>query len=125
VHCHDDDSQSTDSEMAVNASELDLHHDGSSSSGSRSRLVRVVSWVSIVCNKCRWTTEQERELSIARSELARCQKAWSSEQELWLAYVCIIFPLPSLAACQRHSLYSVSAIFWNHNADECFWSYID
>ncbi|KAF7588475.1 hypothetical protein BBP40_005669 [Aspergillus hancockii] len=87
VHCHDDDSQSIDSEMAVNASELDLHHDGSSSSGSRSRLVRVVSWASIVCNKCRWTTERERDLSIARSELARCQKAWSSEQEVWLAYI--------------------------------------
>ncbi|BAE60926.1 unnamed protein product [Aspergillus oryzae RIB40] len=87
VHCHDDDSQSTGSEMAVNASELDLHHGGSSnSSGSRSRLVRVVSWASIVCDKCRWTPEQERELAIAQSELGRCQKAWSSEQELWLSH---------------------------------------
>ncbi|KAE8318448.1 hypothetical protein BDV39DRAFT_168977 [Aspergillus sergii] len=88
VHCHDDDSQSTSSEMAVNASELDLHHGGSSnSSGSRSRLVRVVSWASIVCDKCRWTAEQERELAIAQSELGRCQKAWSSEQELWLSHI--------------------------------------
>ncbi|KAB8259158.1 hypothetical protein BDV32DRAFT_150686 [Aspergillus pseudonomiae] len=91
VHCHDDDSQSTGSEMAVNASELDLHHGGSSSSSSssssRSRLVRVVSWASIVCDRCRWTAEQERDLAIARSELGRCQKAWSSEQELWLSYI--------------------------------------
>ncbi|KAE8380995.1 hypothetical protein BDV26DRAFT_256282 [Aspergillus bertholletiae] len=91
VHCHDGDSQSTDSEMAVNARELDLHPSGSSnssnSSGSRSRLVRVVSWASIVCDRCRWTAEQERELAVAQSELGRCQKAWSSEQELWLSYI--------------------------------------
>ncbi|KAF5866361.1 hypothetical protein ETB97_012527 [Aspergillus alliaceus] len=94
VHCHEDDSQSTGSEMAVNASELDLHHGGRSSSSSsssssryRSQLVRAVSWASVVCDRCRWTAEQERELAIAQSELGRCQKAWSSEQELWLACV--------------------------------------
>jgi hypothetical protein len=35
----------------------------------------------------RWTAEQERKLVNARAELARCQKAWSSEQELWLKCV--------------------------------------
>ncbi|OJJ44326.1 hypothetical protein ASPZODRAFT_144902 [Penicilliopsis zonata CBS 506.65] len=55
-----------------------------SSTGSKSRLVRVVS---VVRTRRRWTGEQERDLSIAEHELARCQKAWSSEQELWLAYI--------------------------------------
>lgn len=117
VHCHDDDSQSTGSEMAVNASELDLHHGGSSnSSGSRSRLVRVVSWASVVCDKCRWTAEQERELAIAQSELGRCQKAWSSEQELWLSHVCIIFPFPYLVsfAAGLESINILSASLWIH-----------
>ncbi|GKZ63893.1 hypothetical protein AnigIFM50267_000184 [Aspergillus niger] len=79
--------------MAVSAIDSDL---GSSSSSSRSRssgsssrtgLVRVVSWASLAGDRCRWTMEQERRLAIARSELARCQKAWSSEQELWLAQI--------------------------------------
>ncbi|GKZ78776.1 hypothetical protein AnigIFM56816_002605 [Aspergillus niger] len=79
--------------MAVSAIDSDL---GSSSSSSRSRssgsssrtgLVRVVSWASLAGDRCRWTMEQERKLAIARSELARCQKAWSSEQELWLAQI--------------------------------------
>ncbi|KAE8149745.1 hypothetical protein BDV25DRAFT_140527 [Aspergillus avenaceus] len=99
VHCHDDDDDDDDSsecEMAVNHNynhshshhhnhNLDLHHDGSSS--SRNRLGRVVSWASVVCDQCRWTTEQERQLAVARRELARCQKAWSSEQELWLTCI--------------------------------------
>ncbi|KAE8138458.1 hypothetical protein BDV38DRAFT_244701 [Aspergillus pseudotamarii] len=113
VHCHNDDSQSTGFEMAVNASELDLHHGCSSnSSGSRSRLVRVVSWASIVCDKCRWTAEQERELAVARSELGRCQKAWSSEQELWLSYVRFIFPLPFLVSFASGSIEIWSAFLW-------------
>lgn len=112
VHCHDDDgpdgdtdfdprySCSLDAQMAVKEAALGVHHraagratsSSGSSSGSRSRLVRIVSWASIVGDRSRWTMEQERELAMAESQLARCQKAWSSEQELWLAYVCISFP---------------------------------
>lgn len=112
VHCHDDDgpdgdtdldprySCSFDAQMAVKEAALGVHHraagratsSSGSSSGSRSRLVRIVSWASIVGDRSRWTMEQERELAMAESQLARCQKAWSSEQELWLAYVCISFP---------------------------------
>ncbi|RAL07710.1 uncharacterized protein BO97DRAFT_446681 [Aspergillus homomorphus CBS 101889] len=61
--------------------------DSSGSGGSSRRpfgVVRVVSWASLVGERCRWTMRQERELAIAELELARCQKAWSSEQELWL-----------------------------------------
>lgn len=95
--------------MAVSAIDSDL---GSSSSSSRSRssgsssrtgLVRVVSWASLAGDRCRWTMEQERRLAIARSELARCQKAWSSEQELWLAQVCFI-PYPSHQCFNNNSL---------------------
>ncbi|OJJ75913.1 hypothetical protein ASPBRDRAFT_38247 [Aspergillus brasiliensis CBS 101740] len=101
VHCPDDYAALTDAHahMAVSAIDSDL---GSSSSSSRSRgsrgsrssgsssrtgLVRVVSWASLAGDRCRWTMEQERRLAIARSELARCQKAWSSEQELWIAQI--------------------------------------
>lgn len=46
---------------------------------------RIVSWDGIKEQaRSRWTTEQERKLEHARAELARCQKAWSSEQEVWL-----------------------------------------
>ncbi|PYI02251.1 hypothetical protein BO78DRAFT_225275 [Aspergillus sclerotiicarbonarius CBS 121057] len=83
-----DDFALTDAHMAVSPSESDLgHSSSSSSSSSRSGLVRIVSWASLVGDRCRWTMEQERKLAIARSELARCQKAWSSEQELWLAHI--------------------------------------
>lgn len=54
------------------------------------RLGRVVSWASIVRSRCRWTNEQEKQLLMAEKQLARCQKAWSSEQELWLAYVRVL-----------------------------------
>lgn len=54
---------------------------------ARSQVARVVRWASIVRSRCRWTSEQEKELQRAEKHLARCQKAWSSEQELWLAYV--------------------------------------
>lgn len=54
----------------------------------RPAAVRVVSWASIVGDRPRWTEEQERELEFAEVELRRCQKAWSSEQEVWLARVC-------------------------------------
>jgi hypothetical protein len=60
-----------------------------SSSSSHARVGRVVSWASIVRSRCRWTHEQEKELLGAEKQLARCQKAWSSEQELWLSYVCL------------------------------------
>ncbi|KAL2783748.1 hypothetical protein BJX66DRAFT_344669 [Aspergillus keveii] len=47
---------------------------------------RLVSWDGVKdrVRTPRWTAEQERKLVNARAELARCQKAWSSEQELWL-----------------------------------------
>ncbi|PLN85756.1 hypothetical protein BDW42DRAFT_131681 [Aspergillus taichungensis] len=53
----------------------------------RPAAVRAVSWASIVGDRPRWTEEQERELEIAEVELRRCQKAWSSEQEVWLARI--------------------------------------
>lgn len=64
----------------------------SSASSARANLARVVSWASIVRSRCRWTKEQESELLMAGKQLARCQKAWSSEQELWLAYVRVFTP---------------------------------
>lgn len=64
-----------------------------SSSSTRASLAHVVRWASIVRSRCRWTKEQERELLMAEKQLARCQKAWSSEQELWLAYVRAFTPL--------------------------------
>ncbi|KAL4748154.1 hypothetical protein BDW72DRAFT_205871 [Aspergillus terricola var. indicus] len=46
---------------------------------------RIVSWDGVKEQaRSRWTTEQEEKLEHARAELARCQKAWSSEQEVWL-----------------------------------------
>ena len=69
----------------------------------RSAFCREVSWASIVRSRCRWTNEQERELVMAERQLARCQKAWSSEQELWLSYVCDSFRCSS-------SVYSF--LFW-------------
>ncbi|KAL4737337.1 hypothetical protein BDV11DRAFT_206859 [Aspergillus similis] len=46
---------------------------------------RLVSWDGVKEQaRSRWTTEQEEKLEHARAELARCQKAWSSEQEVWL-----------------------------------------
>lgn len=54
---------------------------------AREQFGRVVNWASIVRSQCRWTKKQERQLWIAEKELKRCQKAWSSEQEVWLAYV--------------------------------------
>ncbi|KAJ5135237.1 uncharacterized protein N7515_004515 [Penicillium bovifimosum] len=54
---------------------------------SRARIVRAVGWASIVRSGARWTEEQEVELVRAQRQLGRCQKAWSSEQEVWLSYV--------------------------------------
>jgi hypothetical protein len=63
-----------------------------SSSTRAARLARVVSWSSIVRSRSRWTNEQEKLLLMAEKQLSRCQKAWSSEQELWLAYVRVFVP---------------------------------
>ncbi|KAH2552798.1 hypothetical protein KXW97_006046 [Aspergillus fumigatus] len=75
-------------------SDSDSDSDSSSSNhphnGNRKRLVRIVSFKSIAHNRSRWSSSQERELAIAQHELARCQKAWSSEQELWLEYIKIL-----------------------------------
>ncbi|KAF7719773.1 Uncharacterized protein PECH_006874 [Penicillium ucsense] len=54
---------------------------------ARARLSRVVHWASIVQSQSRWTHEQEKRLRLAQKQLAICQKAWSSEQELWLDHV--------------------------------------
>ncbi|GFF36709.1 hypothetical protein IFM46972_04979 [Aspergillus udagawae] len=86
-------------DLAVKAqpaeAEADAEADAGSSSshnrnGNRKRLVRIVSFKSIAHDRTRWSSSQERELAIAEHELARCQKAWSSEQELWLEYIKIL-----------------------------------
>ncbi|CAG7917768.1 unnamed protein product [Penicillium olsonii] len=56
---------------------------------TRAQLARAVSWASIVRSQDRWTAEQEKELVHAQRQLEKCQKAWSSEQEVWLVYVCM------------------------------------
>ncbi|KAL4778076.1 hypothetical protein BJX76DRAFT_363072 [Aspergillus varians] len=54
-------------------------------SGPPRQRKRLVSWDSVKDQaRPRWTMEQEEKLVHARAELARCQKAWSSEQEIWL-----------------------------------------
>lgn len=63
-------------------------HYSSQTRPTRPQLVRAVSWASIIRSRDRWTVEQERELVHAQKQLERCQKAWSSEQEVWLSYVC-------------------------------------
>ncbi|KAF4178665.1 hypothetical protein CNMCM8927_000299 [Aspergillus lentulus] len=84
-------------DLAVRAQPADAEADAGSSSssnhphnGNRKRLVRIVSFKSIAHERSRWSSSQERELAIAEHELARCQKAWSSEQELWLEYIKIL-----------------------------------
>lgn len=58
---------------------------------SPSKRVRIISWRldnnKMVPGRCRWTLEQEKRLQAAQQQLARCQKAWSSEQEVWLKHV--------------------------------------
>ena len=83
-----------------NASDADsLYNDDYDDSNSKPRTVRIISWQlgdltqTQTPGRCRWTLEQERELQLAQQELARCQKAWSSEQEVWLKQV--FPPLPS------------------------------
>ncbi|GIC87224.1 uncharacterized protein Aud_003605 [Aspergillus udagawae] len=82
-------------DLAVKAQPAEAEADAGSSSshnrnGNRKRLVRIVSFKSIAHDRTRWSSSQERELAIAEHELARCQKAWSSEQELWLEYIKIL-----------------------------------
>ncbi|KAL4794637.1 hypothetical protein BDV19DRAFT_187686 [Aspergillus venezuelensis] len=49
---------------------------------------RLVSWDGVDEQaRNRWTAEQEERLVHARAELARCQRAWSSEQDVWLKCV--------------------------------------
>ena len=75
---------------------------GNGNNGKR-RQVRIITWhlddTAIAPGYCRWSLEQERELQIAEQELARCQKAWSSEQEVWLAYVCYLILTHMHPAC--------------------------
>ncbi|KAJ6115606.1 hypothetical protein N7523_006023 [Penicillium sp. IBT 18751x] len=73
----------TDSESEYETHRLSDH----SQAGAREQLGRAVNWASIVRSHSRWTKKQERQLWIAEKELRRCQKAWSSEQEVWLAYI--------------------------------------
>lgn len=82
---HETGSQYSDSESDSD-SEIDEQEPPSS---PRARIGRVVNWGSIVRSRSRWTHEQEKELLGAEKQLARCQKAWSSEQEVWLSYVCL------------------------------------
>lgn len=63
-------------------------HYSSQTRSIQTQLARAVSWASIIRSRDRWTVEQERELVHAQRQLGRCQKAWSSEQEVWLSYVC-------------------------------------
>ena len=69
------------------ASECRVHY-SSQARPTRAQFARAVSWASIIRSRDRWTAEQERELVRAKRQLGRCQKAWSSEQEVWLTYVC-------------------------------------
>ncbi|KAJ5925717.1 hypothetical protein N7454_008356 [Penicillium verhagenii] len=71
-------------------SESEIDQQEASSSSSRARFGRMVNWASIVRSRCRWTQEQEKELQGAEKQLARCQRAWSSEQELWLSYIQVL-----------------------------------
>ncbi|PYH40145.1 uncharacterized protein BP01DRAFT_378083 [Aspergillus saccharolyticus JOP 1030-1] len=80
-------SESDGSRCSGSSSRNSSDSSGSGSSRRQFGVVRVVSWASLVGERCRWTMRQERELAIAELELARCQKAWSSEQELWLTQI--------------------------------------
>jgi hypothetical protein len=60
---------------------------------TRAQRARAVSWASIVRNRDRWSVKHEMELLHAQKQLDKCQKAWSSEQEVWMVYVCFVFSL--------------------------------
>ena len=87
-----DDTTKPDASGPESDSDSDFEHEtyrlsDNSQAYAREQLCRAVSWTNIVRSHCRWTKKQERQLWIAEKELRRCQKAWSSEQEVWLAYV--------------------------------------
>lgn len=75
----------SDSESEYQIDQMSDNDD--TNSPTRTRISRIVRWTSIVRSRRRWTPAQENQLLNARVQLARCQKAWSSEQELWLDYV--------------------------------------
>ena len=102
VTATDDDSSysnDSDSDDAIHISEdegsdpsdVDVDDDDDYTT-STSKRVRIISWrldnSKMVPGRCRWTLEQEKRLQAAQQQLARCQKAWSSEQEVWLKHVC-------------------------------------
>ncbi|KAL4921954.1 hypothetical protein BDW62DRAFT_99268 [Aspergillus aurantiobrunneus] len=67
---------------------------------------RLVSWDGVKDQaRSRWTMEQEKKLLHAQEELARCQKAWSSEQDVWLKCVSDLAPW-----CPRSLLYQTGQI---------------
>lgn len=98
---------------------------GSVHARKRAQLVRAVSWASIVRSESRWTAEQESELVRAQRQLGKCQKAWSSEQEVWLSYVCgVFFPCCAICiVCQSQYHYSkppmVDSRNWSDVAGRC------
>ncbi|KAJ5155904.1 hypothetical protein N7492_008707 [Penicillium capsulatum] len=78
----------TDSESDSDSiSEAQIRQTTDPVNSSAPALFRGVSWASIVRTETRWSNQQEKQLLMAEKQLARCQKAWSSEQELWLSYI--------------------------------------
>lgn len=95
---YSDDSDSDDAihiseDEGSDPSDVDVDDDDEYATSPNKR-VRIISWRldnnnnKMVPGRCRWTLEQERRLQAAQQQLARCQKAWSSEQEVWLKHVC-------------------------------------
>jgi len=73
--------------------DVDLVGIGASGSAATRKRKGLVSWDGVKnLASNRWTIEQEKQLVHARAELARCQKAWSSEQDIWLKYVSFLSP---------------------------------
>ncbi|KAI9371872.1 hypothetical protein BJX61DRAFT_543274 [Aspergillus egyptiacus] len=75
-------SEVADSESDGETDSLDIDDSGPQ---RRKRLVRWDGVKENVC--CRWTPEHEKKLIHAQAELERCQKAWSSEQDIWLEHI--------------------------------------
>ena len=118
VHLHaqdltDNKSSSTfDDDVISDSTEAEPESSGTGSGSgsgsehtSRKPRVRIITWHldDSPSGGCRWTLEQERELQIALQHLDRCQKAWSSEQEVWLAHVCLYPPLLSRSEWMNRS----------------------
>ncbi|KAL6239957.1 hypothetical protein BDW75DRAFT_235791 [Aspergillus navahoensis] len=87
-------SESSDEDVGVDVNTDIDPLDTSASATPRHRQTqrtRIVSWDGVKEQaRSRWTIEQEAKLEHARAELARCQKAWSSEQEVWLQCVSVL-----------------------------------